>query len=79
MTLFNPLTTNDDHRHHRKLATCYQLAQSVLKVSSVLAERVGQGKMGGGTALGGSAWWLLQLKRPGQHWMAQSAFLYKQV
>ena len=43
------------------LATCYQLAQSVLKIGSVLAERVGQGEVGGSTALADSAWWLLQL------------------
>ena len=46
------------------LATCYQLAQSVLKIGSVLAERVGQGEVGECTPLGDSAmsaWWLLQL------------------
>ena len=49
---------NDDYSH---LAACYQLAQSVLKVGSALAERVGQGEMGGCTALADSEWWLFQL------------------
>ena len=57
----NPLTTNDDYRRHRNLAACYQLVQSVLKIGSALAERVGQGEVGGCTALGDSAWRLLQL------------------
>ena len=34
------------------LATCYQLAQSVLKIGSALAERVGQGEVGACIALG---------------------------
>ena len=34
---------NDDYSHHRNLAACYQLAQSVLKIASVQAERVGRG------------------------------------
>ena len=42
--LFNPLTTNDNYSCHRNLAACYQLVQSVLKIGSVLAERVGQGE-----------------------------------
>ena len=49
---------------HRNMAACYQLAQSVLKIGSVLAERVGQGEVGGyTTALADSvyAWRLLQL------------------
>ena len=37
------------------------LAQSVLKIGSALAERVGQGEVGGCTALADSAWRLLQL------------------
>ena len=57
----NPLTTNDDYSCHRNSAACYQLAQSVLKIGSALAERVGQGKVGGCTALADSAWRLLQL------------------
>ena len=57
----NPLTTNDDYSHHRNSAACYQLAQSVLKIGSALAERVGQGEVGGCTALADSAWRLLQL------------------
>ena len=49
------------------LAACYQLAQSVLKIGSALAERVGQGEVGGCTALGGSTWRLLQLAVE-KHW-----------
>ena len=54
-------TTDDAFCHRLTLATCYQLAQSVLKIGSALAERVGQGEVGGCTTLGDSAWWLLQL------------------
>ena len=57
----NPLTTNDDYSRHRNSAACYQLVQSVLKIHSALAEKVGQGEVGGSTALADSAWWLLQL------------------
>ena len=57
----NHLTTNDDYSRHRNSAACYQLAQSVLKIGSALAERVGQGEVGGCTALADSAWRLLQL------------------
>ena len=42
----NPLTMNDDNSRYQKSATCYQLAQSVLKIGSVLAEWVGQGNCG---------------------------------
>ena len=49
------------HSRHRNSAACYQLAQSVLKIGSALAERVGQGEVGGCTALADSAWGLLQL------------------
>ena len=35
--------------------------QSVLKIGSTVAERVGQGEVDGCTALGDSAWRLLQL------------------
>ena len=35
--------------------------QSVLKIGAALAERVGQGEVGGSTALPGSTWWRLQL------------------
>ena len=42
--LFNPLTTNDDYSRHRNLAACYQLAQSILKIGSARAERVGRGR-----------------------------------
>ena len=44
--VFNPLTTNDDYSHQNS-AACFQLAQSVLKIGSALAERVGQGEVGG--------------------------------
>ena len=43
----NILTTNDDYSHHRNLAACYQLVQSVLKIGSALAEKVGQREVGG--------------------------------
>ena len=58
---FNPLPTNDAIWHRQILAACYQLAQSVLKIGSALAERVGQGEVGGCTALADSAWRRLQL------------------
>ena len=54
----NLLTTNDTFWCHLTLAACYQLAQSVLKIGSVLAERVGQGEVGRCTPLGDSAGWL---------------------
>ena len=57
----NPLTTDDAFWHRLTLAACYRLAQSVLKVGSALAKRVGQGEVGERTPLGDSAWWLLQL------------------
>ena len=60
-TSLNPLTTNDDYRRHQNSAACYQLAQSVLKIGSALAERVGQGEVDGSTALADLAWQLLQL------------------
>ena len=46
---------------NRSSAACYQLAQSILKIGSELAERVGQGEAVGCTPLGDSAWRLLQL------------------
>ena len=55
------LTTDDAFWRCQFLAACYQLAQSVLKIGSALAERVGQGEVGGCTALADSAWWPLQL------------------
>ena len=42
--LINTMTT---FWHHQFLAACYQLAQSVLKIGSALAEREGQGEVGG--------------------------------
>ena len=59
------LTTNDNYSRHRNSVASYQLAQSVLKIGSVLADRVGQGEVGGCTALGDSAWRLLQLAMDG--------------
>ena len=59
--LINPLTTDDTFWRRQILAACYQLAQFVLKVGSALAERVGEGEVGGSTALPDSAWWRLQL------------------
>ena len=52
----NPLPTNDAIWRRQILAACYQLAQSVLKIGSALAERVGQGEVGGCTALADNAW-----------------------
>ena len=43
--LLNPLTTDDTFWRRQFLAACYQLAQSVLKIGSALAERVGQGEV----------------------------------
>ena len=37
----NPLTTDDECIRHDTLAACYQLAQSVLKISFALAKKVG--------------------------------------
>ena len=54
--LINPLPTDDTIWHCQILAACYQLVQFVLKISSALAERVGQGEVGGCTALADSAW-----------------------
>ena len=51
----SPLKTDDAFRH-QFLAACYELAQSVLKIGSALAERVGQGEVGGCTPLADSAW-----------------------
>ena len=61
ISILNLLTTDDAFWHHQTLAACYQLAQSVLKIGSALAERVGQGEVGGCTPLGDSVWRLLQL------------------
>ena len=55
----NPLTTDDTLWHYQILPTCYLLVQFVLKIGSVLAERVGQGEVGGCTTLADSAWWQL--------------------
>ena len=41
--LFNPLTSDDAFWRRQILATCYQLAQSFVKIGSALAERVGLG------------------------------------
>jgi len=41
MLWFNPLTIDDAIWHHVTLATCYQLAQSVLKIGFALAKKVG--------------------------------------
>ena len=38
-----------------------ELRRSLLKIGSALAERVGQGEVGGATALADHAWRLLQL------------------
>ena len=58
-------------------------AQSVLKIGSALAERVGQGEVGACTALADSAWRRLQLpveKSLGQCRVGHlSAFLHKRL
>ena len=80
--LLNHLTTDDAFWCRQILAVCYQLAQSVLKIGSALAERVGQGEVGGCTALADSPWRRLQLpveslgQCPVGLW---SAFLHKWV
>ena len=58
-TLIYPLTT-DDAIWRQFLAAC-QLAQSVLKIGSALAERVGQWEVSGCTTQADSAWRPLQL------------------
>ena len=55
------MCSHSSYSRHRNSAAFYQLAQSVLKTGSVLAERVGQGEVGGCIALADSAWRLLQL------------------
>ena len=57
----NPLAMNDDYSLNRNSAACYQLAQSVLKIGSVLAERVGHDEVCGSTTLADNAWRLLHL------------------
>ena len=54
------------YSRHQNSAACYQLAQSVLKIGSALAERMGQ-EVGGCHPLGDSAWQLLQpaVEKPG--------------
>ena len=76
LLIVKPFTTNDDYSRHRNSAACYQLAQSVLKI----VESVGQGEVGGSTALADRAWRLLQLAIE-KGWSAarSSAFLYKQA
>ena len=54
--MLNPLTTDDAFWCHQILAACYHLVQSIVKIGSALAERVG-----GSTALPGSTWSRLQL------------------
>ena len=51
--VFNSLTT--------KFSACYKLAQSVVKIGSVLAGRVRQREVGGCTPMGDSTWRLLQM------------------
>ena len=70
--LVNPLITDDAFWRRQFLATCYQLVQSVLKIGSALAERVGQVEVGGCTPLADSAWRQYQVGH-------LSAFLYKRA
>ena len=58
---FNPLPTDDTFWHRQILVACYQLVQSILKIGSALAERVGREEVDGSTTLPDSAWWQLQL------------------
>ena len=51
-----------------KFGRMLSVAQSVLKIGSALAERVGHGEVGGYTALVDSAWRLLRAAGPGQRW-----------
>ena len=44
--IFNPLIT-DDAFWRLTLAVCYQLVQSILKISFVLAKKVAKGEVGG--------------------------------
>ena len=74
--VFNPLTTDDAYWCCQFLAACYRLAQSVLKIGSTLAERVGQGEVGGCTPLADSAWWLLQLAVNKPWSMLSGPFVY---
>ena len=57
--LINPLTTDDTIWRRQFLAACYQLVQSVLKIGSALAGRVGQGEVGGRHPECDNVWWLL--------------------
>ena len=64
----NPLTTDDECTHHPTLGTCYQLAQSVLKIRFCSSKNCGMGEGGGfrhkvpctwqlfGKALVGTSW-----------------------
>ena len=61
-----PRATDDAFWHRQFLAACYQLVQSVSKIGSALAERVGQGEVGGCTALADSAWRLLLMSGCGK-------------
>ena len=75
--LLNPLAANDNYSHHRNSITCYQMAQSVLKIGSAPAEMVGQGEVGGCHLEGDSACWMWQLavekpwSMPGGPFLAQ--------
>ena len=56
--ILNHLTTNGDYIRHRNSVACYQFVQSILKIGSALAERVGRGKVSGCHPEGDSAWQL---------------------
>ena len=58
--VFNPLTTDDAFWHCQFLATL-SVGAICLKIGTVLAERMGQGDVGGCTHLAYSTWWLLEL------------------
>ena len=50
--VLNPITTDDKCTHHATLATCYQLAQFVLKIGFALAKKDGIGGSGQVSAQG---------------------------
>ena len=70
---FNPLITDDECTHHATLATCYQLAQSVLKIGFTLANKGGIGEGGWVSAWGAmhvvAALAGYKKERLGRHWL----------
>ena len=58
--IFNPLTTDDAFWHCLTLAVYYQLGQSVLKISFVLAKKVVTTLAGCRTAMVATGWIIFQ-------------------